>query len=336
MYGKILEKRLIIERDVSGMCHASTVLKMPDGEILAAWFGGSREGAGDTGIYLSRRKEGERFSAPERMAASGEAHWNPVLFSPDGNTVLLYYKVGMEIAQWRTYVRISEDGGKTFGEERELVFGDRGGRGPVKNKPLRLRNGRVLAPASLEQGEWVAFVDLSDDGGRTFQRSSLIRIPDLDGANQRGIKSSIPVSPQSFQNRGVIQPALWAEDDRNIHMLLRSSEGRIYRSDSRDGGRSWTDAAPTSLLNNNSGIDAVKLADGRIVLAYNPVGTNWGERSPLSLAVSEDGGKAFRHLCHLEEGAGEYSYPAMISEGTTILLTYTYQRKNIAFCRIRL
>ena len=157
MYGKILEKRWIMKEKLTGMCHASTVLKKPDGEILAAWFGGSREGAEDTGIYLSRQKEGEDFSAPELMASGREAHWNPVLFSPDGKTVFLYYKVGMQIAQWRTYVRISEDGGRTFGREQELVPGDRGGRGPVKNKPLRLKNGRVLAPGSLEQGEWAAF-----------------------------------------------------------------------------------------------------------------------------------------------------------------------------------
>lgn len=336
MYGKILEKRWIMKEKLTGMCHASTVLKKPDGEILAAWFGGSREGAEDAGIYLSCQKEGEDFSAPELMASGGEAHWNPVLFSPDGKTVFLYYKVGMQIAQWRTYVRISEDGGRTFGREQELVPGDRGGRGPVKNKPLRLKSGRVLAPGSLEQGEWAAFADLSEDGGRTFQRSSLIRIPGLACQTQREVKSNIPVSPQSFQNRGVIQPTLWAEDDRNIHMLLRSSEGRIYRSDSRDGGRSWTDAAPTGLSNNNSGIDAVRMEDGRVILAHNPVGENWGERSPLSLSVSEDGGTTFRRILNLEEGPGEYSYPAIIADGESIILTYTYRRENIAFCRIRL
>lgn len=49
-------------------------------------------------------------------------------------------------------------------------------------------------------------------------------------------ESDIPVSDQSFHGRGVIQPTLWADDENHIHMLLRSTEGKIYRSDSADGG----------------------------------------------------------------------------------------------------
>ena len=87
MYGKILEKKLVMKQNMTEMCHASTVLEKPDGEILTAWFGGSREGASDTGIYLSRRKKGGEFCIPEKMAGSTEAHWNPVLFSPDEKNI---------------------------------------------------------------------------------------------------------------------------------------------------------------------------------------------------------------------------------------------------------
>ena len=344
MYGKILEKKLVMKQNMTEMCHASTVLEKPDGEILTAWFGGSREGASDTGIYLSRRKKGGEFCIPEKMAGSTEAHWNPVLFSPDEKNIYLYYKVGMKIACWRTYIRISEDGGLTFGQEKELVKGDEGGRGPVKNKPIKLENGLILAPGSLEKEEWAAFVDYSEDGAGIFQKSNMIRIPGLKEKTKGsfgksdGIEfdSEIPVSPQSFQNRGVIQPTLWAEDEKNVHMLLRSSEGRIYRSDSTDGGKHWTDAVPTELLNNNSGIDAARLPDGRIVLAHNPVGESWGDRTPLSISVSEDGGNSFKRILNVEEGPGEYSYPAVVAGRESILLTYTYDRKNIMFCRIRL
>ena len=59
-------------------------------------------------------------------------------------------------------------------------------------------------------------------------------------------------------------------------MLVRSSNARIYRSDSKDYGKSWCPLYPTDMPNNNSGIDLIKLPDGALVLAYNPVGGDAG------------------------------------------------------------
>lgn len=336
---EIVEKRLVIETSPTACCHASTILKLPGGELLLAWFGGSREGAEDVGIYLSRREKNGNFTPPVCMAASREAHWNPVLFSPDGREVLLYYKVGQKISEWRTCLRFSEDGGKTFGEEREIAPGDRGGRGPVRNKPIQLGDGTVLAPASLEKDVWKAFVDISQDGGKSFTRSNFIETfhapePDRTPDRQEKESFSLPLTEQSFHHRGVIQPTLWEDEKGQVHMLLRSSEGKIYRSDSSDGGRTWTEAYPTKIPNNNSGIDLTRLSDGRILLVHNPVGENWGKRSPLSVSISEDNGDSFRKVLDLEQGPFEFSYPAVISEGREVCLTYTYKRENIAFCHL--
>lgn len=68
----------------------------------------------------------------------------------------------------------SEDEGHTFSEPQELVPGDIGGRGPVKNKPIRLSDGTVLAPGSLEGELWDGFVDISKDDCRTWERSDLV------------------------------------------------------------------------------------------------------------------------------------------------------------------
>ena len=63
---------------------------------------------------------------------------------------------------------MTEDNGETWSEAKELVPGDRGGRGPVKNKSIVLSNGDWLAPASHEEGQWRTFVDRSSDGGKTW------------------------------------------------------------------------------------------------------------------------------------------------------------------------
>jgi predicted neuraminidase len=77
----------------------------------------------------------------------------------------------------------------------------------------------------------------------------------------------------------------------------------------------------------NSGLDAVRLADGRVVLACNP--THEG-RTPLSLLVSEDNGETWPLRMDLETGPGEYSYPSIIqaSDGR-VHVVYTWRRERI-------
>ena len=289
-------------------------------------------------IWITRGNE-EHFEEPKILAQSEEAHWNPVLFRVDEKKIIIFYKVGNEISKWRTMYRVSEDNGETFGEEKELVPGDQGGRGPVRNKPIRLKSGRILAPGSTDQGIWNAFVDRSDDDGKTWNKSQEVAISQLEyKSGERTVgkdDSSIPVSEQSFYGRGVIQPTLWESIPDQVHMLLRSTEGMIYRSDSKDGGNTWTEAYATELPNNNSGIDMIRSEDGKLFLVYNPVGVNWGDRTPISLAVSKDDGKTWEKIRDLSTGEGEFAYPAIIQDEDFLYITYTYKRKNIAFWKIR-
>ena len=327
--------KLIMEKCPTDMCHASTLLKIGPDRFLAAWFGGTKEGNGDVAIWFTRGNE-EHFEEPKILAQSEEAHWNPVLFRVDEKKIIIFYKVGNEISKWRTMYRVSEDNGETFGEEKEL---DQGGRGPVRNKPIRLKSGRILAPGSTEQGIWKAFVDRSDDDGKTWNKSQEVAISQLEyKSGERTVgkdDSSIPVSEQSFYGRGVIQPTLWESIPDQVHMLLRSTEGMIYRSDSKDGGDTWTEAYATELPNNNSGIDMIRSKDGKLFLVYNPIGVNWGDRTPISLVVSKDDGKTWEKIRDLSTGEGEFAYPAIIQDEDFLYITYTYKRKNIAFWKIR-
>ncbi len=320
------------------MCHASTLAEVSPGCWAAAWFGGSREGAADTAIWLARRSEAG-WTEPERVVrVRDEAHWNPVLFHDDtSGETLLFFKVGMHIPSWETWAMRSRDGGATWSGPGELVPGDRGGRGPCKNKPLRLAGGDWLAPASLENGEWRAFVDRSGDAGRTWQASPLIPLDnDRLAAYQAGRAADL-MPAEKPTRMGVIQPALWESEPGYVHMLLRSSFGRICRSDSEDGGRTWRAVYPTELPNNNSGIDLVRLPDGRLLLACNPVGENWGVRTPLVVLVSDDNGATWGRAAVLEnepERPGqkpEFSYPSIVCGSTGPAMVYTRKRREIVF-----
>jgi predicted neuraminidase len=293
-------------------CHASTLLRTNTGYLLA-WFGGTREGDTDVGIWVCAGDASVRVDREP-----GIPHWNPVLHRRMDGTVLLYYKVGHQIPGWRTYVTCSHDEGLSWSIPHELIpSDDTGGRGPVKNKPIRLSDGSILAPASSERGIWRVFTDRSTDDGRTYIRSTFVDAPVFNGK---------PV--------GLIQPTLWESSPGQVHMLARSNAGYLFRADSRNYGISWSPAYPTPLPNNNSGVDLASLPDGTLVLAHNPVSGNWAARTPLVLSVSYDGGNTWRRAYTLEDARGEFSYPAVIPSEDGVAVSYTWNREKIALCEI--
>jgi predicted neuraminidase len=135
------------------------------------------------------------------------------------------------------------------------------------------------------------------------------------------------VMPQ--QHFGVIQPTVWEYAPGRLKMLMRATQrvGFVCSACSDDYGRTWSAASRTDIPCPNSGLDAVRLADGRIVLACNPIPEG---RTPLSLLMSEDNGDSWPWRLDLETEPGEYSYPSIIqaSDGK-IHVVYTYRRMHI-------
>ncbi len=343
--------------------HASCIART-GGETWLVWFGGTREGDNDVDIYLARETS-TGWTEPVRITADENLpHWNPVLL-PRGNGAILYFKLGSTITGWKTMrVHLGPDG-TPLSDIRELVPGDIGGRGPVRNKCLLLPDGRILAPASVETPEpscwkdascagdiaklpdndpplrWKPLIDISYDGGETFTRACPVPLGKAGNApspRMTAAQSDLDaraVTPCFAHSLGAIQPALWQGADGRIKMLMRSSEGFVLRSES-DDGENWSPAALTSIPNNNSGIDLVKMDDGRILLCLNPVTGNWAARTPLTLYVSSDDGDTFRPLMTLEMNKGEYSYPSLAAEGNTAYLSYTWNRLKVAVWKIEL
>ena len=328
------KKEFIIEEDREFQsAHASTLIALENGDVLSAWFGGSWEKGNDVSIWMARRSA-SGWQKPFVAACSwGIPLWNPVLFRHSDGTIFLFYKEGKTIPQWKTLVKYSVDNGKTFSEAKELVAGDAGGRGPVKNKPIVLKNGNILAPASVEGDLWDSFIDISSDGGASWTASSFIPL--------RRIGYEMP--DRVFDKRhcyglGIIQPSLWESEPGQVHAFMRSTSSAIFRSDSTDGGRTWGCAVNTGLPNNNSGIDLVKLPSGGLVLAWNPVGNlpdyYCGPRTPLVLSYSGDNGETWEQIITLEDTQGSFAYPAVIAADNELLVTYTWNRERIAFWRI--
>jgi predicted dehydrogenase len=205
-------------------------------------------------------------------------------------------------------VKTSRDGGQTWSDARRLPDGILG---PVKNKPITLPEGTVIASASTESteqpSEWRVHFERTSDSGRTWSATP-------------------PLATADGSRIDAIQPSILVHKDGQLQALGRTRSGRVFETWSRDSGRTWTGLTLTSLPNPSAGTDAVSLRDGRHLLVYNHTPRG---RSPLNLAVSRDG-KTWDAALVLESNPGEYSYPAVIQTSDGLVhITYTWRRQRI-------
>lgn len=338
--GPILLSEFINPNPPYRMSHASTVAQTSAGTLVAAWFGGSAEGDPDVTIWFARKTRGRWHSAVEvangiQPDGSHYAAWNPVLFQQPHGPLFLFYKVGAAPRDWWGMVMTSTDDGRTWNKPRRLPDGLLG---PIKDKPVILPDGAWLSGASTESRDgWRVHFELSKDGGNTWQ---------VIGPVDEGV---------GFQ---AIQPTILLLPHRSIEALCRTKQGVIAMTWSSDGGRTWTPLAASELPNPNSGIDAVTLTDGRLLLVYNhsahfPNWSGYGNRFPLDVATSINGIK-WNHVLRLEGevqlpntaqietspptreqqveafGGRGFSYPAVIQTSDGLVhITYTWNRKMI-------
>ena len=297
-------RELVADPAPTPSCHAATVAELGDGSLAAAWFGGEREGAPDVGIWLAR-SSGDGWAPPVQVASARDVPcWNPVLHRCRSGELLLFYKSGPSPQTWSGRVLRSDDDGVTWGRREALPPGILG---PIKNKPVELSDGALVCGSSVEShNAWGCWIELTPDAGRSWSKHGPIHLARV----------------------GLIQPALFGGGDRLAMICRTAGLDTPVRSESHDGGCTWSTPEPLDLPHNNSGLDAVALSDGRVVLVYNH--TLRG-RSPLNLAVSEDFGHTWRPGPVLEDAPGEYSYPAIIqvSDGT-VHVVYTWRRERIA------
>nr|WP_226998311.1 sialidase family protein [Aquirufa nivalisilvae] len=316
-FAQITSSEFIYEKAPFPSCHASTIEETPTG-LVTAWFGGTEERHPDVGIWVSRMVNG-KWTAPVEVANGVQNStiryplWNPVLFqmpASKGGELLLFYKEGPTPQDWWGMIKRSKDGGKTWSNTERLPLGILG---PIKNKPVMLKDGTLLCPTSSEDNGWRLHFEMTKDGGRTWSRTEAIN----DG-----------------KEFSAIQPSVLFLKDGRLQILCRSKNGYILESFSSDQGKTWSPLKATSLPNPNSGTDAVTLKDGRQVLIYNHVtkeSQEWGgKRSPLNVAISSDG-KTWKELAVLEkEPKAEFSYPAVIqTKDGKIHITYTWKREKI-------
>ena len=315
----IISEEFLFDSAEFPSCHAATIAETPGG-LVVAFFGGTYERHPDVCIYVSRQENGI-WIAPE-IVAHGIINdtlryptWNPVLFQVPGRDLWLFYKVGPSPSAWQGMIMRSKDNGKSWSKPDSLPEGFIG---PVKNKPVLLDGNNLLCPSSTEKDGWKIHFERTRDDGRTWEKSD-------------------PINDGKIYN--AIQPCILKHKDGRLQILCRSKNCMILESWSVDDGKTWSLLKESALPNNNSGIDAVSLADGRQLLVYNhvktPMNATKGYRTPLNVSVSKDGKEWYAALVLEDSEIGQYSYPSVIqSVDDMVHIVYTWRREKIKYIKV--
>ena len=321
-----LKENFIIPDQGDRMVHVASICEMSEGKFVAAWYGGTREGAKDVAIFLSfldPRKKGS-WTEPEvvvdRSSASMELYryikkvGNPVVFSDPMNRLWMVF-VTIPFGGWSCSslnVKISDDGGSTWTSARRLTLS------PflniselVRNNPVPLQDGGFGVPIYHEfigyfpEMLWIRLINE--------------RNPCIEYGKTRIIGG-----------RDYIQPAVAVSGERSAFAFYRcrSEKRTVGIGKTVDGGATWSAAERLEQANPDASLDVIPLSDGRFLMAYND---SFSTRENLKLALSGDRGKSWQAIATLENSQGqEFSYPYMIrSRSGDIHLVYTWKRKRI-------
>ena len=193
-----------------------------------------------------------------------------------------------------------------------------------ENARLVLASHNITCVAQ-QRGLWDARVDyvgndvvISADGGRTFQRHAGPRIP-IKGATGR--------------RWAWTEPTLAPCPDGRLVMLLRvDGSGCLWRSESQDQGRSWSEAVRTAIPNPSNKPKLIPLPDGRVALLHTPnPNPGFANRYPLALWISGDGLQTFPDQRIVTDFPGRYCYPDGFYEDGHLLFTIEINRHEILF-----
>ena len=289
--------------------------------LIAAWFGGTREGAADVSLYQSTWGADQKWGVAREMLSRGNAErqlgrnirklGNP-LFVADAGRLQLFF-VSVSYGGWAGSAinrSVSVDGGEHWSAAQRMITS------PFFNLSTLVRNpGSHYADGSLglpvyhefinKHGEWLRL----DSEGRVLGKSRM----------------AMP--------RPTLQPAVVPLSAEHAVAALRDAgpgPNQIQWSETRDGGQSWVQQSARAVPNPNSAAAMIGLRDGSLLMACNPIA---GNRNQLSLLRSTDQGDTWALVRVIEQSPDdreEFSYPALLQDHSgAIHLLYTWKRRGI-------
>src|SRR5215472_9260002 len=332
--------------------HSSSIVELPNRDLLVCWFHGSGERtADDVVIEAARRsKRTGKWGAPFVIADTpGFPDTNPTLFIDSKQRLFLFWPV-IIAHQWETALmkyRISTDYQQESGppkwEHQDNII--------LMPKNIGVKTREVLGADAAGEGKRAEtarkLIEKADDlyfsrmgwFTRTHARelpSGRILLPMYSDGYSFGIMGISDdggytwSASEPIVGYGGIQPSVVRKKDGSLVAYLRDNgpaPKRAQVSYSKDDGETWTGAKDTEIPNPGSSLEAIALKNGDWLMVYNDLDNG---RWSLVAAISDDEGATWKWRRHLDgsperESKNEYHYPSVIqASDSAIHLTYSY------------
>ena len=282
--------------------HPASITELANGDLYLAYYGGSGEYAEDTAVYGARKPAGSsEWSRPQIIAqAPWRSEGNPVVWQAPHGIVWLFHvnRIGDTWSHSCIRVKISRDGAHTWSDS--VMLAHEPGM-MVRAHPIVLNDGDYLLPIYHETGH-----DREMVGADTT--SLFLR---YDPRSNRWTETN-----RIRSSRGNLQPAVVQITDKDLVCYCRrgggydpTRDGYLIRSESHDGGRTWSEGKDSAFPNPNAAVDFIKLRNGHLLLVYND---SMNERTPLTAAISIDNDRSYPYRRNIIEGPGDFAYPSAI------------------------
>jgi predicted neuraminidase len=300
--------------------HPSSITELDNGDLLLAYYGGGGEYEVETAVYGARLAVGsEDWTTPVVLANNPMySMGNPVIWQAPDRRVWLFFVVrpGATWSTSRIGAKLSDDRGVTWSDAFMITF-DEGTM--VRSRPIVVSDGHYLLPIYHETGADTEMT--APDTGSVFLR--------FDPATREWSRSNKVLSRMGNLQAGVVE----LEPGHLLALCRRGGDyepgddGYVVRTESRDGGRTWSEGVETEFPNPNAAVDLIKLRSGNLLFIYNH---SMDERTPLRAVLSEDGGQSWPRKVDLASGAGSFSYPTAIqTRNGRIHVTFTSDERTV-------
>ncbi len=255
---------------IKGGDDPSGLIRLASGKLMITYARKPADGIGREVFMRKSSNEGKNWGSEVRINTAGT-------LASNYHDTIIQLKTGRLVLP----VRWCFAGGAAHAGEK--LKKDPGGYGKVLGQVIKLESHAHYPELD------VAFVYYSDDEGKTWHRSKEHIM--LQDTKTGGI---FPVDEPNIVERA----------DGSIMMFGRTTTGQLCKSISEDGGDTWSLPEPTGLAASYSPCRLRRIPKTKdIVCIWNNVSTsetqNGFRRSRLSIGVSKDGGKTFRHIKNL-------------------------------------
>lgn len=302
--------------------HPVSMTELANGDLYLVYYGGSGEYGNDTLVRGARLVKGTtQWTKPVVIAdAPFRSEGNGVVWqAPDGIVWLFYVsRYGPTWSNSRIKFKISRDGAKTWSDSDMLSFEEGT---MVRSRPIVLANGDYLLPAYRETGHDQEFVG-ADTASFFFRKP-------------KASNEWIPTN-KIYSWRGNLQPSVVQITDNYLVAYSRrgggygkAEYGRLVRSQSCDGGYTWSFGVDSQFPNPNAATDFIKLKNGHLLLVYNDNEND--QRMPLTVAISTDGDRTYsyrRNIVNKPKDSAAYPTAIQTSDGK-IHIVYTSQKRTV-------